>query len=250
MERRRFLDRIHNALGKSRPSLESVDTGDAARVLAAVTGRTPAQRKALVKRLQINAQELHVALHLCKKVGDAGRGIVQLVENKNPEWGTTKQVVAWDHPLIGQLGLEKRLADIGVGYRITPSRMAERPKSETPQHYFRQQTKDVVTHAFVGVTSADYCLAETATLVLKTRPGEARSVSLLPSIHAAVIKQNRILADFKELCALLSYDAHEHREGLTNCLTLISGPSKTADIEAVMVEGVHGPREVHLYVIL
>jgi L-lactate dehydrogenase complex protein LldG len=36
---------------------------------------------------------------------------------------------------------------------------------------------------------------------------------------------------------------------LTNCLTLISGPSKTADIELTMVHGAHGPREVYLYVI-
>jgi L-lactate dehydrogenase complex protein LldG len=50
------------------------------------------------------------------------------------------------------------------------------------------------------------------------------------------------------LYALLSFDPDVHREGLTNCMTFISGPSKTADVEATMVHGAHGPREVHLIV--
>jgi len=47
----------------------------------------------------------------------------------------------------------------------------------------------------------------------------------------------------------LKYEGKPPDWGLTNCLTLISGPSKTADIELTMVHGAHGPREVYLYVI-
>jgi L-lactate dehydrogenase complex protein LldG len=92
-------------------------------------------------------------------------------------------------------------------------------------------------------------MADTASLVMRTRPGQARSVSLVPSIHIAVIGIDQILADLKELVALLKWDAGYRTEGLTNCMTFISGPSKTADIEATMVHGAHGPREVHIYVI-
>jgi L-lactate dehydrogenase complex protein LldG len=84
---------------------------------------------------------------------------------------------------------------------------------------------------------------------MRTRAGQARSVSLVPAIHIAVIELNQIIADLKELYALLKWDPQAKKEGLTNCMTFISGPSKTADIEATMVHGAHGPREVHVFVI-
>jgi len=92
-------------------------------------------------------------------------------------------------------------------------------------------------------------MADTATLVMRTRPGQARSVSLVPSIHIAVIRLDQIIADLKELYALIKGDSEVKKEGLTNCMTFISGPSKTADVEATMVHGAHGPREVYIYVI-
>ena len=110
---------------------------------------------------------------------------------------------------------------------------------------FRQQVID----AYIGLTSADFCMADTAALVMRTRPGQARSVSLVPSIHIAVIDIDQILANLKELVALLKWEDEYRTEGLTNCMTFISGPSKTADIEATMVHGAHGPREVYIYVI-
>jgi L-lactate dehydrogenase complex protein LldG len=103
--------------------------------------------------------------------------------------------------------------------------------------------------SFIGLTSADFCMADTATLVLRNRPGQPRSVALVPSIHVAVIALDQILADMKELFALLRWDERFRAEGLSNYMSFISGPSKTADIEATMVHGAHGPREVHLFVI-
>jgi len=100
------------------------------------------------------------------------------------------------------------------------------------------------------VTSADFCLADTATLVLRNRPGQPRSVALVPSIHIAVITLDQIVADMKELFALLRWVAHfPAGRAFPNYMSFISGPSKTADIEATMVHGAHGPREVHLFVI-
>ena len=51
------------------------------------------------------------------------------------------------------------------------------------------------------------------------------------------------------LASMLMWDPDAREDGLTNCMTFISGPSKTADVEATMVHGAHGPREVYVYVI-
>ena len=101
--------------------------------------------------------------------------------------------------------------------------------------------------SYIGVTAADFCIADTATLVMRTRPGQARSVSLVPSVHVAVISLDQILEDLAELYYRLKWDPRE--KDLTNAMTFISGPSKTADIELVMVHGAHGPREVTVVVI-
>ena len=84
---------------------------------------------------------------------------------------------------------------------------------------------------------------------MKTRVGQPRCVSLLPSIHIAVIKLEQILSDLKELYTLLKWDLDKQAEGITDCMTFITGPSKTADIEATLVHGAHGPRELYLFVL-
>ena len=58
-----------------------------------------------------------------------------------------------------------------------------------------------------------------------------------------------LLFIFAGLFALLRWDERYRTEGLSNYMSFISGPSKTADIEAIMVHGAHGPREVHLFVV-
>jgi L-lactate dehydrogenase complex protein LldG len=147
-------------------------------------------------------------------------------------------VAAWQHPLIESLNLPDALTDRGVPVFFTDLQ-------KTDELNLRRR----VIASYIGVTSADFCMADTATLVMRTRPGQARTVSLLPSIHIAVIEIDQIIADLKELYALLKWDPQKRKEGVTNCMTFISGPSKTADIEATMVDGAHGPREVYTFVV-
>lgn len=84
---------------------------------------------------------------------------------------------------------------------------------------------------------------------MKTRPGQPQCVSLLPSIHIAVIRLEQVLADLKELYALLKWDPAQRTEGLTDTMTFVTGPSKTADIEATLVHGAHGPKELYIFVL-
>jgi L-lactate dehydrogenase complex protein LldG len=100
----------------------------------------------------------------------------------------------------------------------------------------RQELRELCATADVGITSADYALADTGTLVMLSSPREARMISLLPPAHIAVVPRARILTGLDELFSLLPNPAET-----TSSMVLITGPSRTADIEQILVRGVHGP---------
>ena len=98
--------------------------------------------------------------------------------------------------------------------------------------------------ADVGITSADYALADTGSLVMISSPREARLVSLLPPAHIAVVPRDRILTGLDELFSILPNPAD-----VTSSMVLITGPSRTADIEQILVRGVHGPGQITVVVV-
>ena len=240
-----FINRIKMALGK--PPAESRQkselfgreiSADTRATLERIKNRTAEDRKKLLEILMEAAEPINLKVMPANDVGSVATAISELVREKDPEWGDPKSVAAWQHPLIESLNLPDALSEQGVPVFFSD---VNAPEGET----LRQRIID----SYIGITSADFCMADSATLVMRTRPGQARTVSLLPSIHIAVIELDRIIADLKELYALLKWDPQESIEGVTNCMTFISGPSKTADIEATMVHGAPGPREVYIFVI-
>ncbi len=104
--------------------------------------------------------------------------------------------------------------------------------------------REACASAEIGITSADYALADTGTLVMMASPAEARLVSLLPPVHMAIVPAERILTGLDELFSLHPLPASE-----TSSMVLITGPSRTADIEQILVRGVHGPGEIHVVVV-
>src|SRR5262249_18337853 len=99
--------------------------------------------------------------------------------------------------------------------------------------------------ADIGISGVDYLIAETGTVALKARPGEPRSLSLLPPVHIAVAERGQLLADLFDLFESIPV-AGTQGSALPSCLSLITGPSKTGDIELRLVTGVHGPGEIHV----
>jgi L-lactate dehydrogenase complex protein LldG len=75
-------------------------------------------------------------------------------------------------------------------------------------------------------------------------PAEARLVSLLPPAHIAVVPIDRLLSSLDQLFTILPRPADQ-----TSSMVLITGPSRTADIEQILVRGVHGPGEIHVVVV-
>jgi L-lactate dehydrogenase complex protein LldG len=108
----------------------------------------------------------------------------------------------------------------------------------------REELQAFCAHADCGITSADYALADTGSLVLLASPREARLISLLPPMHVAVVPADRILTGLDELFTLLPNPAE-----LTSSMVIITGPSRTADIEQILVRGVHGPGKLAVIVV-
>jgi L-lactate dehydrogenase complex protein LldG len=103
------------------------------------------------------------------------------------------------------------------------------------------ELKNICATADFGITSADYALADTGSLVMLASPREARLISLLPPAHIAVVPRERLLTGLDELFTVVPKPAD-----LTSSMVLITGPSRTADIEQFLVRGVHGPGTIHV----
>jgi len=88
--------------------------------------------------------------------------------------------------------------------------------------------------AEVGVTTADLAIAETGSIVFATGLGRPSMASLTPTLHVAIIPKDRIVATVAEAFARMS----------DRTTVIITGPSRTADIEGILVRGVHGPGDV------
>ncbi len=99
--------------------------------------------------------------------------------------------------------------------------------------------------AELGVTLAQWGIAETGTLVLESARERHRLISLLPPVHVALLPARALLGTLGEaLAAVRTFTGAP----ASRTITFVTGPSRTADIELTLVVGVHGPRELHVLV--
>ena len=92
-----------------------------------------------------------------------------------------------------------------------------------------------------GITDVDAALAETGTLIVAADAEHSRGPSLVPPHHLAIVRQSDILPD---LLDYLAARANAGPRDLPSSTVLVTGPSKTADIEGELITGVHGPKDV------
>lgn len=144
------------------------------------------------------------------------------------------------HPSLDALHMEAALFGMG----ITLGLMAIGDADALPKDDMRQEFRQKAIHADIGLTGVDYAIAETGSCVLLPRKGVSRVVSLLPPVHIAVVESGQVLPSLDELFTLRRSDFLNGNLG--SYMNLISGPSRSADIEYTIVTGVHGPGEVHL----
>ena len=107
-----------------------------------------------------------------------------------------------------------------------------------------EESKDLLFEIDAAITTTRGGIAETGSLILWPTPDEPRLMSLVPPIHIAVLYASDIYSTFREAINSENWSS----EMPTNAL-LISGPSKTADIEQTLVYGVHGCKELIVLVL-
>lgn len=244
-----FLQRIRQALGReAAPS--TTRPGPSAEAEESSTRpprRSHEQKLALVNRLQTAGRELQIDVLTCPDREAALQGMAAIVDATVPCDQAGRTVAAWKHPLIDALDPGPMLMHRGWSFFQTELTALDSPEDKTRQ---KAKLRERVIASGIGLTSADFCLADTATLVMPAKANQARSVSLVPSTHIALIHLDQLLLDLQELFAVLKQTPGESPRGLNSpYMNLISGPSKTADIEMTMVHGVHGPRTLHLLVL-
>jgi L-lactate dehydrogenase complex protein LldG len=100
-----------------------------------------------------------------------------------------------------------------------------------------QVTQELAADARFGISQMEWALADTGTLVQDSTAIEQRLVSSLPTIHIAIAPTSGLLPDMPELLTRLKPDKSAY-------IAMITGPSRTADIERVLTIGVHGPERL------
>jgi L-lactate dehydrogenase complex protein LldG len=101
---------------------------------------------------------------------------------------------------------------------------------------------DVLFESDLGVTGAQWAIAETGTLVLESESERHRLTSLVPPVHVCVLEAGNIRRTLGEILEIL-------KSRLSRTITFITGASRTSDIELTLAIGVHGPGELHVILI-
>ena len=127
--------------------------------------------------------------------------------------------------LLSEKGVENVLSDVGGAEYVTSI-----PVVQQPEPGIRW-----------GITGAVGAIAETGSLLLTSGAGETLTASLLPEMHIAVLRASKVMPTVESAMAL--------PELKNACSVIATGPSRTADIEMALTIGVHGPGEVHVFLI-
>ena len=153
--------------------------------------------------------------------GHAGKKVIAANDRRNVEFGVD--------------AIYEELRNSGVDVRLWDSAIGKE------NQVFAEQ-------ADVGITFSDITLAESGTLTLFNDKDNGRSISLLPRVHIAIIPKSTIVPRMTQAVKQI-HDANQRGQEVPSCISFISGPSNSADIEMNLIVGVHGPVEATYIVV-
>ena len=183
-------------------------------VAATTSMRTEISRDVLIENFRANLESVRGHCTVVVSDSEAAEHVKMVVASLG-----AKRIAVSDAPLV------RRIIDHDAGIEIVENAPAE-----------------YLFDCDLGITSAQWAIAETGTLVLESDKESHRLTSLVPPVHLCVLKADDIRQTMGEILELVSRD-------LSRTVTFITGASRTSDIELTLAIGVHGPGELHVIVI-
>ena len=238
MSREKFLNRIKKALYPDHQTTDSCigelvidnDLDGLMDRTVSIQEQATANWEELFDTLITSSEAAGWKVFRCATYEDASDYIASLAFERN-----SNHIVISDQECTENLGLEKvNLPDESEITVITP---------DGDPAFNRTRAIE----ADIGVTGVDYAIAETGTCVVSASSEVGRLVSLAPPLYVAVVKKGQVLPSLDELFTMQRKNFLDGNQD--SYTSLISGPSRSADIEYTLVTGVHGPGEVHLLLV-
>ncbi len=195
------------------PNMEAIQDRSASQTNAA----TPAVPQSLRERFALELENLGGEVVFCRSENITNAILAFLKER------AITNIKSWEeNPEFLPPGILEAIQGAGIQVSYTPD-----------------------AHAQAGLTGAVAAAAETGSVLVQSGPGRPLTASLLPEIHLVVLNESQIKASVAEVLNVV-----KTANPPPAALALISGPSRTADIEMTLTIGVHGPREIHVFCIM
>ena len=206
-------------LGKVRASLGRDPGAPVAAIPPAsrVPPRTSGSPEAEIEQLFAEIGKLNGITRRLAGRGEFRSALAELVRAE-----AVKKATAWNTPELAALDIAGSLKALGVEI-VSP-----------------HADKRLLAECELGVTGVDAALPETGTILLRSSPEKPRVVSLLPRVHLAILRRAALRADLHQALAEMKDDGYG---------VLVTGPSRTADIQLKITLGVHGPRSLYVWLL-
>ncbi len=211
--RRNILSRIRQAQGRSGTPTAAERDAVEAYIARHPIGPQPTVGDDLLAHFEAQAQRMSSTTQRVARMVDVPAAVAAFLS----AGGLPSEAVCW--PALGGL----QWADAGL--RVEP-----RAPNGTD---------------LVGISGVFAAIAETGTLMMLSGPQTPASMHLLPETHVAVVAASQIVAHYEDAFARM----REERGTPPRAMNLVSGPSRTGDIEQTIVLGAHGPYRVHLVLV-
>ncbi|HEU4325997.1 MAG TPA: lactate utilization protein [Roseiflexaceae bacterium] len=227
--REAMLARIRSGLAQSGPWLEAQ---------AAAAPHTPPpfvhpSQDDLAEQFATELVRVAGHIHRCADEEGALEAIAGIVGGR-----AGAGVIAWDRQQIGLAGLDALLDQQGA--RVLDAQESGEPRAQRLQR---------LEPAQICISGADVGIAESGTLLLVSAPGRPRMASLLAPVFLAVLWREQLVRGLGEALAAVRARYGDDPLNDHSSIVLLTGPSRTGDIEMTLTLGVHGPGEIHVVLI-
>lgn len=227
--REAMLEKIRKALGRS-----SSGTSEAGSTPLPELGVVlpPIGFEHLIPKLEEEIKSLAGNCHRASSKVELSAILAQILNGSG-----TKSLVLSRNPLLCQLDVAGMVRQLGRQVIAWP----EGEMDATAAAAFRE----ALFQADVGITGVTAALAESGSLVLTSQTEGAQLASLAPPVHIALYRREQVVESLEEVLEKLPVSVDPNTPSLARSVVFVTGTSRTADIEQILVRGVHGPGALH-----